>query len=409
MRSPVTLGLTIVACCAAALGAQDWPQWRGPSRTGSTAAFKAPAKWPDRPTQVWKVAAGIGHSSPVVAGTRVYLFSRIGEQEAVTAYDSASGRQIWRQLYDAPYQMNPAATGHGKGPKSTPVVDAGRLFTFGISGILSAWDITSGKRLWRRDFKSEFPAAAPEYGTAMSPLVVNGTVIVHAGGGGNGAILALDPVKGETRWTWKGDGPAYASPIVARFGSVPHLVTQTRQHVVGLSATDGRLLWQIPFATDYDQNIVTPVVAGDLLIYGGLSKPTVAIRVAERDGRWAATEAWRNADVPMYMSSPVVHEGRVFGLTHRSRGQFFALDAATGKTLWTTRGREGDNAALVVAGGVLMAATTEGELVVARPSGSSFDVIKRYTVAESPVWAHPVPVAGGVLIKDLESLAFFRF
>lgn len=401
------LALTIAS--AASLRAQDWPQWRGASRSGVATAFKPPAAWPDRPSQVWKVAAGIGHASPIVAGNRVYLFSRIGEQEGITAYDLASGKQIWRQLYDAPYRVNPAAAGHGTGPKSTPAIDGGRLFTFGISGILAAWDAASGKPLWRRDFKSDYPATSPEFGTAMSPIVSNGTVIVHAGGSGNGAIVALDAVKGDVRWTWKGDGPAYASPIIAELGGVAQIVTQTQKHVIGLSASNGGLLWQIPFATEYEQNIITPVVAGDLLIYSGISKPTVAIRVAQAGGKWTTESVWQNADIPMYMSSPVVSNGLLFGLTHRNRGQFFCVDARSGRTLWTTRGREGENAAIVVAGGVLLAATTEGVLVVARPVATGFDVMKRYTVAESPIWAHPVPVSGGVLIKDAESLAFFRF
>ena len=119
--------------------AQDWNQWRGPSRSGAAATFTPPAAWPDRPNQVWKVHVGIGHASPVVAGERVYVFARAGEQEVVSARDLSSGRELWRQAYDAPYQMNPAATSHGKGPKSTPIVSGGRVFTFGIGGTLSAW------------------------------------------------------------------------------------------------------------------------------------------------------------------------------------------------------------------------------------------------------------------------------
>ena len=164
------LVLTLSAS-ALSLAAQDWNQWRGPARSGVTAAFKTPAVWPDRMKQIWKVDAGEGHASPVVSGTRAYLLSRVGDREAVTAFDLATGKQAWQQLYDAPYQVNPAATSHGKGPKSTPVVDGGRLFTFGISGILSAWDVASGRLLWRKDFKGEYPTTVPDFGTAMSPIV----------------------------------------------------------------------------------------------------------------------------------------------------------------------------------------------------------------------------------------------
>jgi outer membrane protein assembly factor BamB len=407
MRSTIMLASFITASVTVA--AQDWNQWRGPSRGGVTSTFKAPAAWPDRPKQVWKVQAGEGHASPVVVGTRVFLMSRMNDRETATAFDLASGKQIWRQAYDAPYQVNSAASAHGKGPKSTPVVDGGKMFTFGISGILSAWDAAAGTLLWRKDFKSDYRVTAPDFGTAMSPLVIDNMVIVHAGGPGNGALLALSVDRGDVKWTWKGDGPAYASPVVGTFGGVRQIVTQTQSRIAGLSVSDGRPLWTIPFTTEYDQNIVTPVIAGDLVIYAGISKPTTAARVSQRSGKWTTEQIWQNESIPMYMSSPVVKDGLLFGLTHRNRGQFFCADASTGKTLWTTRGREAENAALIVAGDLLIATTTEGELVIAKASRSSFEVVKRFTIADSPVWAHPVPAGPGVLIKDAETLAYWAF
>ena len=315
------------------LAAQDWNQWRGPARTGVTTTFVPPAAWPDRPTKAWTLSAGIGHASPVVSGTRVYVFSRIGEQEAVTAYDIATGKHVWRQAYDAPYQVNPAATTHGKGPKSTPLIHRGHVYTLGIDGTLSALDAADGRVLWRKDFKREFPRTSPEYGAAMSPIGEGSLVIAHVGGNQNGALTAFDGDSGAEKWTWKGDGPAYASPVVATLGGTRQLVTQTQSRVVGLSVADGRLLWDLPFATDYEQNIITPVIVGtDTVIYAGLSKPTVAIRVAQSAGKWTATERWRTADIPMYMSSPVEAGGTLYGLTQRNRGQFFAVETATGKT-----------------------------------------------------------------------------
>jgi len=401
--------LSMVLLCSVFVTAQDWPQWRGPSRTGAAAGFKPPATWPDRPKQAWRVEAGIGHASPIVVGGRVYLFSRIGEQETLTTYDLATGKQVWRQSYDTPYQMNPAAMGHGKGPKSTPVHDRGRLYTFGISGILSAWQAKDGQLLWRKDFKKDFASTSPDFGVAMSPIVSGDLLIVHAGGSGNGALMALDAARGDLKWSWKGDGPGYASPVIAEFGKMRQVITQSQRHVIGLSLADGRLLWEIPFTTAYEQNIVTPVVVNDLLVYGGLSKPTTAVRIEQQSGKWVTSQVWENADVPMYMSSPVESDGYLFGLSNRSRGQFFCVDARTGKTMWTTKGREAENAALVTAGQLVMAVTTEGELIVARNSAKEFDVVKRYTVAESPVWAHPAPIGTGVVIKDEKTLTFWGF
>jgi outer membrane protein assembly factor BamB len=243
----------------------------------------------------------------------------------------------------------------------------------------------------------------------MSPLVDGGVLFAHVGGNKSGALVALDGATGSEKWSWKGDGPAYASPVMATFGTVRQLITQSRSQVVGLAPADGTLLWRIPFTTAYDQNIVTPVIAGDLLIYSGIEQPLTAVRIAQTAGKWTVQPVWRNPDVPMYMTSPVAAGGYLFGLTHRNKGQFFAVDVKTGKTMWTTRGREAENAALVAAGDFLLATTTEGELVIARRDAGKFDVIKRYTVAESPVWSHPVPAGRGVLIKGAETLAYWTF
>src|SRR5437016_4818451 len=120
--------------------AQDWPQWRGPNRDGVAASFTAPKVWPDKLKTVWKLQVGLGHSSPVFVGRRVYLLSRQEENEVASCFDLDTGKQLWRDSYPTPYMMNPAAVSHGKGPKSTPVVYNNKLYTLGISGILSCYD-----------------------------------------------------------------------------------------------------------------------------------------------------------------------------------------------------------------------------------------------------------------------------
>lgn len=404
------LALLLVSTVSFAAQSQDWNQWRGAARDGHVTTFSVPATWPDRPKPVWKVTgAGIGHASPVVAGSRVFLFSRIGEQEALTAYDVNTGKQLWRQAYEAPYLMNSAATTHGKGPKSTPVVNRGHIFTLGISGILSAFDTGTGKALWRHDFKKEYQGTPPDFGASMSPIVDGDQLIAHVGGAQGGAITAFARTTGAQRWAWKGDGPAYASPITASLGGTRQLITQTQSNVVGLAPEDGRELWRIPFTTDYDQNIITPVVVDDLLIYGGLSKPTTAVRLVREGSAWKSEQVWQNADVPMYMSSPVVAGSVLYGMTHRNRGQFFALDTKSGKTLWTGPPRQGENAALTVAGSVVLATTTEGKLVVFRQGIKAFELIRDYTLADSPIWAHPAFHGRGVFVKDAETLSFWTF
>ena len=158
--------LAVLLVSSAIVNAQSpaaWSQWRGPARDGVASAFTVPTTWPAQLTKRWTATVGVGHSSPVVFGNRVVVHTRQRNREVVAAYDLASGKQLWQDGVDAPsYAINPAAIAHGPGPKSTPAIADGRVFTFGISGIFSAHDLATGKLLWRKPA----PAILPEFGTA---------------------------------------------------------------------------------------------------------------------------------------------------------------------------------------------------------------------------------------------------
>jgi outer membrane protein assembly factor BamB len=408
MRRPSSIVCSaVIIFTAVSLHAQraaEWPQWRGPQRNG-VAAITAPPSWPATLTKKWEVSVGTGHSSPVVVGTRVIQHAREGEREVTRALDLATGKEIWRNDYPAPYALNPAARAHGPGPKSTPVVADGRVFTFGISGILSAHDLASGKVLWRTDA----PPAPPEFGTAMSPIVVDSSLIAHLGADDKGALTAFDVATGKALWRWTGDGPAYASPVLANIAGVRQLITQSENALIGVDPVKGQLLWQMPFKTGFDQNSITPIVIGDVVINSGLDNGTQAVRVAQKGTTWTTTPLWKNDQVSMYMSSPVVVGQTLYGLSHRSRGQFFALDVASGKTRWTTPGREGENASIVAAGPLLLFSTTNAELIVARADPTRFDEVRRYTVAPSAVWAHPALAGNTILVKDVDKLICWQW
>jgi outer membrane protein assembly factor BamB len=391
------------------LFAADWPQWRGPGRDGALPSFHEPQAWPERLNRKWKITVGQGHASPVFAEGRIYVLSRRQNRETVSSINPEDGKALWSQSYEAPYRMNAAALKHGEGPKSTPVFSSGRLYTLGISGILSCFDAATGQVRWRKDFSKQFQNTSPLYGTAMSPLLDRGLLIAHVGGDGGGALTAFDAESGETKWSWPGDGPGYASPVIVELAGARQVVTQSQQNIVGVDAASGALLWKIPFATPYAQNIVTPVVYRQTLIFSGLGKGVMAVSVSKSGGTWSTKELWNNQDVSMYMSSPVLSGDLLFGFSHKNKGQFFCIDAQTGATKWMGQPRQGDNAAIVAAGERLFLLKDDGELIVARAGANAFEPVRRYTVADSPTWAHPLILEKGVVIKDAESLAFWSF
>ena len=408
IKSAVAALALIIAVVTVQAGvATDWPQWRGPTRDGVVGAA-LPAEWPEALKKRWEVSVGAGHASPVVSGNRVVVLARQDDQEIVRALDVASGTEIWRAAYPAPYNVNPAAQAHGAGPKSTPAIAGGRVFTFGVAGVLSAFDLANGTLVWR----VPAPAALPQYGTATSPLVDPGdgtSVIVHVGGHDAGALTSFDAATGKPRWRWTGDGPGYGSPIIATFGGVRQVIAQTQKLLVGVNAANGALLWQLPFTTDFDQNAFTPVVFQDLLIVGGIDWPLTAIRAKLAGGTWIAETVWSNPQTPMFMSSPVLIGGTIYGLTMRSRGQFVAIDAASGKTLWRTQGREGENASMLGSRSWLLASTTDGTLVVARANPQKYEEVRRYQIAPSAPWAHPAITGSSIIVKDVDKVICWSF
>ncbi|HEU0185873.1 MAG TPA: PQQ-binding-like beta-propeller repeat protein [Blastocatellia bacterium] len=396
----------IVLCVVVQTGfTQDWTRWRGANGDGVVTGFTAPKAWPDQLKRRWQVTVGVGHSSPLVVGGNVYLHSRQGENEVAAAYDLNTGKTKWQDSYPVAYTMNPAATGHGKGPKSTPVYGDGKLYTFGITEILSCYDAAKGKLLWRKDFSKQFKSTSPDFGASTSPIIDRGLLIVFVGGGDGGALKAFDAATGEEKWSWNGDGPAYATPIVVEIDGKRQVVTQSQQNIIGVQADDGSLLWKIPFTTAYVQNIVTPIRYKDLLIFSGIDKGVFAVRVGLRDNRWATDAVWENKEVPMYMNSPLLAGGLLFGMSHKNKGQFFCLDAATGKTLWTGDPRQGENAAMVIAGDTIFSLTNDADLIVTSAADKGAKVIKKYHVAEKPTWAHPAITGRSILIKDESTLA----
>ncbi len=391
------------AALTAQTGALDYTQWRGSSRDGSASGFKEPSAWPERLRQRWTAEIGEGYATPIVVGPRVYTLARRNGNEIMMALDAATGKVAWETSYAAPYKMNPATSSHGQGPKATPLFHDGKLFTLGISGIVSAFDATTGRRLWQ----TAAPPVDPTFGTATSPLADGNNVIVHVGGHNNGALTAFNRNTGAVVWKWSGDGPGYASPIVATLGGTRQIVTLTQQNIVGVAADTGALLWQRPYKNTYDNSSITPIQYGDGILVSAQEKGIALLRPTKRGDRWNAEVVWETSEAGLYMSNGVIVGDTLYGLSHLNRGQFFALDVKSGKVLWKTNGREAENTAFVKADNVLFMLNDDAELIVARPGRTAFQPLQRYTVAKSATWAQPAVSGNRIFVKDVSSLTLW--
>jgi outer membrane protein assembly factor BamB len=378
-------------------GPQDYPQWRGPHRDGAASGFVAPKSWPAAPTRRWKVEVGEGYATPLVAGDIVYVFTRRAGNEALTALSARTGEERWRSSYPAPYSPGQPAAAHGAGPKATPLFHEGRVFTLGISGILSAFDSRDGKLLWQ----TPPPAEAPFFGAASSPLGENGLVIVHPGN--YGPLTAFDSRTGAVKWTAGGDG-FFASPIAIDLGGTRQVVSATLDSIIGVSL-DGRVLWRYPW--EGGGGSTTPISNGDTIIVSAHNKGVAAFKPALRDGTWTTETIWKTTDVSIYVSNPVVVADTLFGLSTKARGQFFALDAKSGAVLWLGQPREAENTAVVKAGDLLFLLNDDAELIVAGTSRRAFEPIVRYAVADTAVWAQPAISGNRIFVKDARSLSLW--
>lgn len=396
---PIILTLNLV--CAKA---QEWTQWRGANRDGATSNFSVPNVWPRALIQKWKVDVGGGYSSPVVSQSFVYVHTRRDEKEIVTCIDVKTGKTVWSQSYAAPFAKNQYAVKMGKGPNSTPIIHAGNLYTLGVTGILSSFDAKTGKLKWRKDYSQSVDTSKLFCGTAMSPLIEKGALIVHVGDDRKGWVIAFDIESGNEKWKWEGDGPGYASPIVFDVEGSRQIVTLTDKSVVGLESSTGKLLWKFPYPDEWNENIITPVVYKKSLIVSGVRQGTRAIKVTKEGDKWSASEIWSKPDVKMYMSSPVLDGDYLYGLGSLRKGQFFCMDARTGETVWMTEGREATNASLVGTQKVIFALTDTAELIVTSKNTKAFEQVARYTVANSSTWTHPIIFGKQILVKDDSNL-----
>jgi outer membrane protein assembly factor BamB len=377
----------------------DWPGFRGPHRDGIVTGIRIKTDWAaSPPVQLWRQPVGPGWSSFAVGDGRLYTQEQRGEFEVVACYDETTGKPVWTHRDAARFWESNA----GAGPRGTPTLHDGRLYTFGATGIVNALDAGNGAVVWTRNAASDTGAKVPGWGFASSPLVVDDLVIVAA----SGRLAAYALTTGAPRWVKKEGGVSYSSPHLLTIGGVAQVLLLGGADVTSVAPADGRVLWKHPWpgftslqpALTADGAVL--ITAGDM--GGGMG--TRRLTVAHGSGGWTAQEVWTSRGLKPYFNDFVVHKGHAFGFD----GAILAcIDLQDGNRKWKG-GRYGHGQLLLLPDqDLLLVLSEEGELALVAAVPGQFTEIARFAALDGKTWNHPA-LAGDILLvrNDREMVAF---
>ncbi|HSQ55275.1 MAG TPA: PQQ-binding-like beta-propeller repeat protein [Gemmata sp.] len=388
------------------LSAADWPQFLGPHRDGSTTETVQPWKGDLKP--LWKKPVGEAHSSPVVADGVVYAFyqPRGKNADALAAFDAKSGEMKWEKSYERP-EFKPL---FGSGPRSTPLVHGGKVFTLGGTGILACWDAKTGEIDWKIDTLKEFQAKNLFFGVSSSPAMLGDDKLVVMVGGKGAGVVAIEAKTGKTAWKATDEPASYSSPVVTG----KEIVLLTGAGLLGLSL-GGEKLWSVPFegkVGNFIESSATPVVVGDLVIGSTVTGGSIAVKTAEMNGKYSTEQAWFNPKLTCYFSTPVVVGDYLYMINGAASITnptitLRCVELKTGKVAWT-KPNVGKYHAAIVRCGVegkerLLMLDDKGDLILFEANPKEYKELARSHVC-GETWAHPAVADGCVYLRDDKSL-----
>lgn len=403
MRSLAFLALILTAAPAIA---EDWPQWLGPRRDASSTEKVAP--WKEAPRVLWRREVGEAHSSPVVAGGKVYVFTKVKdkEEEELAAYDASDGKELWKSAYARAKFASP----FGKGPQATPAVHDGRAFTFGATGVLTAFDAATGEKLWQVDTLKQFGGKNLFFGAACSPLVEDGRVFVNISDT-EASVVAFSADRGKVVWKTLGGPPSYSSPIALGNKGQRQVVFFTGKGLASLSRSDGEVFWKFPLVDKLMESSTTPVHVGDRLLASSITYGTIALALSETDGKPTANEDWKNPALTSYFTTPVMVGEDLYMVTgsnpltfKKAQAVLHCVNLKTGKSRWSKPGVGEYHAALIRTGDdKLLLMQENGTLVLVDPSPKEYRELARAKVC-GHAWAHPAIANGRFYVRDEKEL-----
>jgi len=377
-----------------------WPGFRGPDRDGVARGVRIEADWSRiPPVQLWRRPIGPGWSSFAVHAGLLFTQEQRGDEEIVACYRVATGKPVWRHRDAVRFWESNG----GAGPRATPTLSNGRVYTLGATGILNALEADDGAVVWSRNVAADTGTEVPTWGFAGSPLVIDDVVIVAAAG----KLAAFDIATGESRWFGPAHGGGYSSPHRLTIGGVTQVLLQSDAGVTSVAPASGTVLWEYAWP---GAAIVQPALTadGDVLVATGSATGGLGIRrlaVAAGPGGWTVEERWTSAGLKPYFNDFVVHNGHAFGFD----GNILAcIDLENGARTWKG-GRYGYGQLLLLPDqDMLLVLSEEGEFALVGATPEQFREFARFPGVEGKTWNHPVLTGDVLLIRNGEEMAAFQ-
>lgn len=378
-----------------------WPRFRGPHGNGIVAGVQINTDWTTSPpVEIWRRPVGPGWSSFAVRDNLIYTQEQRGPDEVVACYKLSSGEPVWAHRDPARFWESNG----GPGPRGTPTLSNGRVYTFGATGILNALDANNGALIWSRNAASEADVKPPTWGFASSPLVVGDLVIV----GVAGRLVAFDLATGTPRWQGPSHGASYSSPVLITHDGVPQIVLLSQAGATSVKLADGSLLWEYPWE---GYPIVQPSLTsnGDILVSvsndSGIRRLAVAHAAGDGAGNWTVNERWTSKGLKPYFNDFILHNGHAFGFD----GSILScIDLEDGRRKWKG-GRYGEGQLVLLADqDLLLVLSEQGELALVKATPDQFTELARRPAIEGKTWNHPALAGDVLLVRNGEEMAAFR-
>jgi len=375
------------------LSAADWPQFLGPDRNGVSRETGLLTSWPEKgPPLLWEKSIGEGYSGPVVAGDKVILFHRLGNEDVVECLDAGTGRELWKFAYPTEYVDD---FGKGNGPRSTPFVGGERVYTLGAQGELHALDLRTGKKVWHHDLAQEYSAAKNFFGIGTSPLLEGDLLLVNAGPPGGG-VLAFHKETGKEVRRAKCEPASYSSPVAATINGTRHVFFFTMSGLVSLNPKTGDIRFRKPWRARIRASVTaaTPLVIKDqVFISASYGTGAVLLRVHDND----VEEIWKSDAAMSNHYNTCIHKaGFLYGCDGRQEegARLRCIELATGKVRWTKEGFGCAN--MILAENHLLTLSEHGDLLLLEANPDEYKELARVHVLDKPCRA-PLALADGRL------------